>query len=78
MECPYLVSGYIHAHHSSIATILIAPSVQDSKSIKHQLISDNLNRVEHTLKYGTDPGRSKETDWFRVGVAFPRCVSALH
>ena len=72
MKCLYLVLADIRSHLNSFATVLIAPSVHDSKSIALRLSSDNSRRSQHVKEYGTDPGRSEEMDWFQVRVGF-RC-----
>lgn len=73
-----LVSPFFHYHHNTYATILIAPSAEDSKWIRLLLNDDNFQRLEYLKKHGYDSGRSQKTDWFKVRISFHCCLSATH
>jgi len=60
------VTAFCDRHHDMYATILIAPSAQDSERIRLLLESDNSKRIESIKEKGYDPGRSQEIDWFQV------------
>jgi len=62
--CP--VSAALHRHYDPFATILIAPSLYNSKRIANALAHDNTRRKEAIESGKPDPGRSETTDWFEV------------
>jgi len=72
MKCLYPVSPFFHRHHDTYATILIAPSEEDSDNISFHLTVDNLRREEWFTRHGEDLGRNRQTDWFKVRIGF-RC-----
>lgn len=59
----FTVSLHFHRHHDGYATVLIAPSVEDSKRISRGIWADNLRREEIVRAGGADPGRNNKTDW---------------
>ncbi|KAF9643409.1 hypothetical protein BDM02DRAFT_3132452 [Thelephora ganbajun] len=62
------LSLLFHHHHDTYATILIAPSAQDSRNIELSLIRDNIKHFDCLTKGEGDPGRSQEIDWFENAV----------
>ena len=72
MERLYPVSPFFHRHHDTYATILIAPSVQDSEVASYRLTMDNFRRANWIIGHGNDLGRDREVDWFEVRMGFRR------
>jgi hypothetical protein len=70
----FTVSPSFHCHHEVYATIIIAPSLKDNKSIRLYLNRDNLRRFDHIAEHGNDPGRCQGTDWLKVSVGLCCCL----
>lgn len=64
------MSAPLWVHYETYATILIAPSVQDSARIHDNLEQDNSRRADIIKRGGTDPGRDENADWFEVRTRF--------
>ena len=64
------MTQYIHAHLDRYATILIAPSVQASKSIRKHLEDNNTFRTLSIRMGQGDPGRSEHANWLWVERRF--------
>ena len=73
----YPVSPSFHYHHDIYATVLIAPSIKDSRLIGNCLNSDNLPRLESAIHGKGDPGRTAGRDWFLVSIVFCHCLNCV-
>jgi len=60
MEHLHTVSLGFLRYHSTYATVLIAPSPEDSFNISHKLRQDNARRAD--IRGETDPGRDGNAD----------------
>ena len=66
----YTVSIPFHRHHDTYATILIAPSYEDSGHIYLSLEADNRHRRDLIEMGRGDPGRGDDIDWTAVRARF--------
>jgi len=64
------VSSDFHRYHNTYATVVIAPSTEDSAAISSKLEQDNLRRQRLVNQGQGDPGRDKGVDWFEVRAGF--------
>jgi len=75
MECSHTVSLHFHQLHDTYAAVLIAPSAKDSGIICNNLKRDNLIYEDLLMQGRSDPGWSKNADWFKVRVGLCSCPS---